>query len=107
MLWINVRKIFKKWKLYERESLFDSITIFYEQQNKVKVERIFKKSDNDWMHEFLFNLYFEYEHEEWRELSARQIALLLWVDHKTVCSILSRAKQKILEQYSPKIKNCV
>lgn len=107
MLWINVRKIFKKWKLYERESLFGTTTICYEQQNIVKIERTFNLSDKNKIHDFLFNLYFEYDHEEWRELSARQIALLLWVDHKTVCSILGRAKQKILEQYSPKIKNCV
>jgi hypothetical protein len=107
MLWIKVRKIFKKWKLYERESLFGTTTICYEQQNIVKIERTFNLSDKDKIHDFLFNLYFEYDHEEWRELSARQIALLLWCHHSTVDHILDRAKKKILQEYQPKIKNCV
>lgn len=92
MLWIKVRKLFEKGKLFEKKSLFGT-TVCYELPWVVAFERHFENTLEDkWkMHDVLFDLFFEYEYHG-QELSARDIALLLGCDHQTVNNILMRVK---------------
>lgn len=91
MLDNEVRKMFKKGKLYERKWLFCSI-ICYESP-LIKIERIFNTAEEEQMHALLFNLYFDYEFD-WTPISNRQIAKLLWVDHQTVNNAMNKIKAK-------------
>ena len=100
MLSIKLRKLFTKWRLYERESFFDTI-ICYEQENVVRIERRFNnqwKKDNREIHNFIFDLYFEYEWQEWISLTARQIALLLWTTHNYVDNCLKRIQLQMKDR---------
>jgi len=99
MLSLKRRQLFKKWRLYERESFFDTI-ICYEQENVVRIERRFNIWDKA-INDFIFNTFFEYEWEEWMELSARQIALLLWCTHNYVDNVLKRIHLQIKERIDP------
>ena len=96
MLSLKRRQLFKKWRLYERESFFDTV-ICYEQENVVRIERRFNKSDKQ-LNDSIFNTFFEYEWEEWMELSARQIALLLGCTHNYVDNVLARVKIQIKDR---------
>lgn len=96
MLSIKRRQLFKKWRLYERESFFDTV-IIYEQDNVVRIERRFNHDDKA-INDFIFNTFFEFEWEEWMELSARQIALLLWCTHNYVDNVLKRVQLRIKDR---------
>jgi len=96
MLSLKRRQLFKKWRLYERESFFDTV-IIYEQDNVVRIERRFWKWDKR-LDDFIFNTFFEFEWEEWMELSARQIAVLLWCTHNYVDNVLKRVQLKIKDR---------
>lgn len=95
MIWTNCRKLFKRWKLSEREAFFGT-TVTYEIQGLIKVERYFKSEDKDDLHNLLWYLFWEYEYH-WQQMSARQISYLLGVDHTTIDNALARIKQKIKE----------
>lgn len=97
MLWYRVRKLFKNWKLYEKESFFDTV-IFYE-HDKIKLERRFKPEEKHKLHELLLNLYYEFERDWMHPLSNREIALLLWVDHQTVNNLMIRLKARMRSKY--------
>ena len=45
--------------------------------------------------------HFEFEWEEWMELSARQIAVLLWCTHNYVDNVLKRIHLQIKERIDP------
>lgn len=94
MIWTNCRKLFKKWKLAERQAFFGT-TVIYEIQGLVKIERYYKPEEKKKLHDMLRYLFWEYEYEEWMALTARQISYLLWVDHTTVDNILARCKQRL------------
>lgn len=95
MLDMEVRRMFKKWKLYEREWLFYT-TICYESPI-IKIERIYPREDKNQIYDLIFNLYFEYEWN-WQELSARQLAKLSWVSHQTMNNMLIKIKREIAPQ---------
>jgi DNA invertase Pin-like site-specific DNA recombinase len=102
--------MFEKWKLYERESFFDTVLV-YELENVIRLERRYwkTKSENHKMHDLIFELYFEYEWD-WKPISNRKIALLLWVDHQTVNNIVNKSLWTMRTQknkISPEIKICV
>lgn len=94
---INCRKLFKKWKLYEREAFFGT-TVVYEIQWLIKVERYYEYEDKKLMkekiHNMLWYLFWEYEYY-WQEMTARQISELLWCSHQTVDNIIARAKYRV------------
>ena len=92
MIWNNCRKLFKRWKLSEKEAFFGT-TVVYEIQWLIKLERYFKPEEKADMHDLLAYLFWEYEYH-WQQLSARQISYLYWVDHTTIDRILERAKQR-------------
>lgn len=93
MIWTNCRKLFKRWKLSEREAFFGT-TVMYEIQGLIKLERYFKPEEDEELHDMLFDLFWKYEWH-WQQMSARQISYLLWVHHSKVDNILARAKQRI------------
>ena len=99
MLSLKRRQLFTKGRLYERESFFDTV-IIYEQDNVVRIERRFNKWDKK-INDFIFNTFFEFEWEEWMELSARQISLLLWCTHNYVDNVLKRIHLQIKERIDP------
>lgn len=107
MLNIKLRKLFTKWRLYEKESIF-WVTICYDQDYIIKLERYFRPDERDKLYDMIFNLFFEYEYDG-HPLSARQIALLLWVHHSKIDTILAKAKiqikNEIEKQYSAKNQN--
>ena len=96
MLSLKRRQLFKKWKLYDRESFFDTV-IIYEQANVVRIERRFPLNDKS-INDFIFNTFFEFEWEEWMELTARQIALLLGCTHNYVDNVIKRVQLKIRDR---------
>lgn len=96
MIWLNCRKLFKKWNLTEKEAFFGT-TVIYEIQGLVKIERYFKSEEKRKLHDMLRYIFWEYEYEEWQVLTARQISYILWVDHTTIDNILARARQRIKE----------
>jgi len=100
MIGTNCRKLFKKWKLTEREAFFGT-TIIYEIQGIIRVERYFweKECKKDKIHNMLRYLFWEYEYEEWMILTARQISYLLWCDHTTVDNIIARCKQRLRDYW--------
>lgn len=95
MIGTNCRKLFKRWKLSERDAFFGT-TVVYEIQWLIKLERYFKPEETEELHDMLFDIYWEYEWN-WQPITARQISYLLWVHHSKVDNILARARQKIKE----------
>lgn len=101
MLSNEVRKLFTKWKLYERE--WKSYSIIHYEHPLIKIEWIFKKNDKrekNKMHDLIFNLYFDYEYEG-KPMSSWKLWYLLGCDHKTITAIERRALAKVDK---PKIK---
>ena len=93
MIGTNCRKLFKRWKLSEKEAFFGT-TVVYEIQWLIKLERYFKPDETAELHDMLFDLFRKFEYH-WQEMSARQISYLLWVHHSKVDNILLRAKQRL------------
>lgn len=96
MLTNQRRQFFKRWRLYEKESLFGT-TICYEIENVIKLERYFRPDERQELNNLILDLYFQYE---WtgEPLTARQISIIYWVDHTTVDKIIARAKINIKNQ---------
>lgn len=107
MLDPKLRKMFTKWRLYEKESVF-WVILCYEQDYIVKMERYFRPDERRQLYNLIFDLFFEYEYDG-KSLSARQIARLLWVHHSKIDTILLKArlqmKNEIQKQYSAKLEN--
>lgn len=101
MLGTRQRKLFKKWKLSEKNWFFWYAIIEYNLEWIVYIKRTVNSKRQLW--DFLFDTFWQYEYE-WQEMSARQIADLLWVDHTTVDNIIARAKQRIKEWITEWIK---
>ena len=59
MLDMEVRRMFKRGKLYEKEGLFYT-TICYENP-LIKIERIYPKEEKKQIYSLVLDLYFEYE----------------------------------------------
>lgn len=99
MLDKDVRQLFKKWKLYEKEGAF-YITLCYENHN-IRIERIYSKTKKDKkkMHNLLWDLYFEYEYD-WTPLSNRQLAKLYGVNHQVMNNIVNDALVKMNQMMS-------
>ena len=96
MLSIKRRKHFKRWRLYEKESFF-WVTICYEIENIIKLERFFRPDERKELNNLILDLFFDYE-RTWEPMTARQIAEIYGCDHTTVDAILARAKQTIKEK---------
>ena len=103
MLNIKLRKLFTKWRLYEKESIF-WVTICYDQDYIIKLERYFRPDERSDLYDMIFDLFFKYEYH-WQQLSARKIALLLWVHHSYVDDILNKNKSFIRRQIENQTKN--
>ena len=95
LIGLNVRKLFKIWKLSERQAFFGTI-VSYQIQWVITMERYYKEWEEKKVYDLLWYLFREYEYQG-QQLSARQISYLLWVDHTTVDNALERIKQKIRE----------
>lgn len=93
LIGLNTRKLFKTWKLSERQAFFGTIVI-YQIQWVVTMERYFKEWEEKQVYDLLRYLFWEYEYHG-QQLSARQISYLLWVDHRTVDRMIERIKRKI------------
>ena len=93
MLELKLRQLFERGRLYEKESLF-WVTICYEIDNVIRLERYFRPDERDDLYDMLFDLFFQYEYHG-QQLSARQISYLPWVEHTTVDNALERIKYKI------------
>ena len=89
----NCRKLFKRWKLAERQAFFGTI-VSYQIQWIIALERYFKEWEEKQVHDLLRYLYREYEYE-WQAMSSRQISYLLWVNHSTVDRTIERIKYRI------------
>ena len=89
----NCRKLFKRWKLTERQAFFGTI-VSYQIQWIITLERYFKEWEEKQVHDLLRYLFREYEYE-WQAMSSRQIAYLLWVTHFTVDRTLERIKYRV------------
>jgi len=94
--------MFTKWRLYEKESFF-WVTICYEQEYIIKLERHFRPDERTQLYNLIFDLYFEYEYD-WKPLSARQIALLFWVHHSKIDIILAKAKLQMKNEIEKKLQ---
>lgn len=99
------RQQFKRWRLYEKESLFWAI-ICYEIENVIKLERFFRPDERKELNDMILDLYFNYEYT-WQPMTARQIAIIYWCDHTTVDRILESAKQKIRDRKEQLIESWV
>ena len=93
LIGLNTRKLFKTWKLSEREAFFGTV-VCYKIQWVVTMERYFKEWEEKQVYDLLRYLFWEYEYKG-QQLSARQISYLLWVDHRTVDRMIERIKRKI------------
>lgn len=93
MLTNERRQLFKKWRLYEIKSPFGT-TICYEKPNIVKIERYFRPDERIELNNLILDLFFEYEWD-WQPMSWRKLATIYGYDHKTIYTILERAKRKI------------
>lgn len=93
LIGLNTRKLFKTWKLSERQAFFGTI-VSYQIQWVVTMERYFKEWEEKQVYDLLRYLFWEYEYKG-QQLSARQISYLLWVDHRTVDRMIERIKRKI------------
>lgn len=89
----NCRKLFKRWKLAERQAFFGTI-VSYQIQWIIALERYFKEWEEKQVYDLLRYLYWEYEYE-WQAMSSRQISYLLWVNHSTVDRTIERIKYRI------------
>lgn len=95
MLNNEVRKLFKKGKLYEKE--WKMYTIIRYEHPYIKMEWIFRKNDKSEkykMHDLIFNLFFSYEYD-WKPMSSRKLGYLLGCDHKTIIAIQKKAEEKM------------
>ena len=105
MLSDDVRKLFKKWKLYEKAGKRYSI-IYYEHP-LVKVERIVDSSDRKEkrkLYDLIFNLYFDYEFTG-QPISWRDIAKLLGVSHYKIEQDLNSIKKRLKLMYDYQVMN--
>ena len=93
LIGLNTRKLFKTWKLSERQAFFGTI-VSYQIQWVVTMERYFKEWEEKQVYDLLRYLFWEYEYK-WQPMTARQISYLLWVDHTTVDRALERIKYRI------------
>ena len=97
LIGLNCRKQFKRGKLTEKWAFF-WVTVIYEIQGLVRMERYFKaeseKVMHDKIHDMLRYLFWEYEYN-WQQLTARQISYILWVDHTTIDRTLERIKYRV------------
>lgn len=93
LIGLNTRKLFKTWKLSERQAFFGTV-VSYQIQWVVTMERYFKEWEEKQVYDLLWYLFREYEYHG-QQLSARQISYLLWVDHRTVDRMIERIKYKI------------
>ena len=95
MLNNETRKLFKKWKLFEKE--WKTYSIIHYEHPYIKMEWVFKKNDKKEeykMYDLIFNLFFTYE-RDWQPMSSWKLGYLLWCDHKTVIAIQKKAEAKI------------
>lgn len=92
----SCKKLFKRWKLSEKEAFFGT-TLVYEIQWLIKLERYFKSDEDDDMYDLIADLFWQFE-RNWQPISARQISYLYGVDHTTIDRILEKAKYIIKEQ---------
>lgn len=93
LIGLNTRKLFKTWKLSERQAFFGTI-VSYQIQWVVTMERYFKEWEEKQVYDLLRYLFWEYEYHG-QQMSGRQISYLLWVDHRTVDRMIERIKYKI------------
>ena len=93
LIGLNTRKLFKTWKLSEREAFFGTV-VCYKIQWVINLERYYKEWEEKQVYDLLRYLFWEYEYKG-QQLSARQISYLLWVDHRTVDRMIERIKWKI------------
>ena len=101
MLSNDVRKLFKRGKLYEREN--KDYTVIYYENPVIRVERIFHKwVEKEQVYSMIFNLYFDYEFD-WTPLSNRQIAKLLGVSYQTVNNAINEILKKGREVLTPTV----
>ena len=105
MLSIKRRQHFKRWKLYEKESFF-WVTICYEIENVIKLQRFFRPDERKELNDMILDLYFDYEYT-WQPMTARQIAEIYGCDHTTVDRILEWAKQKIRDRKEQLIESWI
>ena len=89
----NCRKLFKRWKLTERQAFFGTI-VSYQIQGVIAMERYFKEWEEKKVYDLTRYLFREFEYY-WQQMSARQISYLLWVDHSTVDRCLERIKYRV------------
>ena len=95
MLSNELKKLFKKWKLYEKEWVFYSI-IHYENPF-IKIERVFKKNDKEdkhKMHLLLIDIFYDYEYNN-EPMWLVPLSILCWVTHPTVLNNLNWAIEKM------------
>lgn len=102
MLNLKLRQLFQRWRLYERESVF-GVTICYEIDHVIKLERYFRPDERSDLYDMLFDLFFKYEYH-WQPMSARKIALLLNVHHSKIDDILTKAKATMRLQIEAQTK---
>lgn len=102
MLNIKLRQLFQRWRLYEREKLF-GVIVCYEIDNVIKLERYFRPDERSELYDMIFDLFFQYEYH-WQSMSARKIALLLWVHHSKIDDILNKAKKDMRNEIENKTK---
>ena len=95
MLDITTRQLFKKWKLYEKEWAFYT-TLCYESP-VIRVERIFDKTQKNKVHDFVLDLFFNYEYHG-QKVTTRDIWALTWLDHSTVVKLTKRALKRAKEE---------
>jgi len=97
MLTNERRQFFRRWRLYEKESLFGTI-ICYDIENIIHLERYFRPDERQELNDLILDLFFKYEYT-WQSMSWRQLAILYWVDHCTMYRILAKAQNKIRESW--------
>ena len=102
MLSNEARKMFKVWKLYEKE--WTAYTIFHYEHPLIKMEWIFKKNDRkekNKMYDLIFNLFFEYE-RNWKPLTTYELWYITGCDHSTMVKSIKKVLWRIRESKESK-----
>ena len=95
MLDNEVRKLFKRGKLYEKEWTFYT-AICYESPT-IRVERLFERGDKA-VFMFLLDLFFEFEYKG-QKMGVVELWKLSGLDHSSITKLTQRAIKEMREIY--------
>lgn len=94
MLDNETRKLFKKWKLYEKEWPFYTVVCY--ESPTIRVERLFEIWDKA-VYTFLLDLFFDFEYRG-QKIWVVDLGRLTGLDHTSITKITHKAIKKMWEE---------